>query len=68
MKSSYHAWVAAIRIARRDAWRAKGRSALVLSMIALPIIGVSAADLTMRSAELTPSSWCPVRSAPQTPG
>ncbi|WP_327284369.1 MULTISPECIES: ABC transporter permease [unclassified Streptomyces] len=54
MKSSYHAWVAAIRIARRDAWRAKGRSALVLSMIALPIIGVSAADLTMRSAELTP--------------
>ncbi|MEU8839098.1 ABC transporter permease [Streptomyces roseus] len=54
MKSSYHSWIAAIRIARRDAWRAKGRSALVLSMIALPIIGVSAADLTVRSAELSP--------------
>ncbi|GHD67130.1 hypothetical protein GCM10010336_29520 [Streptomyces goshikiensis] len=49
----YHSWVAAIRIARRDAWRAKGRSALVLSMIALPIVGVSAADLTLRSAELS---------------
>ncbi|KOY57089.1 FtsX-like permease family protein [Streptomyces sp. XY332] len=54
MKSSYHAWIAAIRIARRDAWRAKGRSALVLAMIALPIVGVSAADLTVRSAELSP--------------
>ncbi|WP_406183704.1 FtsX-like permease family protein [Streptomyces sp. NBC_01006] len=54
MKSSYHSWIAAIRIARRDAWRAKGRSALVLAMIALPIVGVSAADLTLRSAELSP--------------
>ncbi|MFF5449047.1 FtsX-like permease family protein [Streptomyces sp. NPDC012888] len=53
MKSWYHSWVAAIRIARRDAWRSKGRSLLVLSMIALPILGVSAADLTLRSAELT---------------
>ncbi|MER7461863.1 ABC transporter permease [Streptomyces sp. NPDC097981] len=54
MKSSYHGWIAAIRIARRDAWRAKGRSALVLAMIALPIVGVSAADLTTRSAQLSP--------------
>ncbi|WP_405701862.1 ABC transporter permease [Streptomyces sp. NBC_00069] len=54
MNSSYHAWIAAIRIARRDAWRAKGRSALVLAMIALPIVGVSAADLTTRSAQLSP--------------
>ncbi|MBW5484596.1 FtsX-like permease family protein [Streptomyces bambusae] len=53
MKSWYHSWVAALRIARRDAWRAKGRSALVLAMIALPIAGVSAADLTARSAELS---------------
>lgn len=51
--SWYHPWVAALRIARRDAWRAKGRSVLVLSMIALPIVGVSAADLTLRSSELT---------------
>ncbi|MFG2618788.1 FtsX-like permease family protein [Streptomyces sp. NPDC048507] len=53
MGSWYHPWVAALRIARRDAWRAKGRSALVLSMIALPIVGVSAADLTFRSSELS---------------
>ncbi|MFD3699929.1 FtsX-like permease family protein [Streptomyces sp. NPDC058646] len=55
MISWYHSWIAAIRIARRDAWRAKGRSILVLAMIALPIVGVSAADLTMRSAQLTPA-------------
>ncbi|MFG2293291.1 FtsX-like permease family protein [Streptomyces sp. NPDC048603] len=54
MNSWYHSWIAAIRIARRDAWRSKGRSLLVLSMIALPILGVSAADLTLRSAELSP--------------
>lgn len=53
MISWYHSWIAAIRIARRDAWRAKGRSLLVLAMIALPIVGVSAADLTARSSELS---------------
>ncbi|TQK53014.1 putative ABC transport system permease protein [Streptomyces sp. SLBN-118] len=53
MNSWYHSWRAAIRIARRDAWRSKGRSFLVLAMIALPILGVSAADLTVRSAELS---------------
>lgn len=49
----YRAWRAAIRIARRDAFRSKGRSFLVLAMIALPILGVSAVDLTLRSAELS---------------
>lgn len=49
----YHSWIAAIRIARRDAWRSKGRSALVLAMIALPIVGVSAVDLTVRSSQLS---------------
>ncbi|MER5811327.1 ABC transporter permease [Streptomyces sp. NPDC002033] len=53
MGSWYHPWAAALRIARRDARRAKGRSALVLAMIALPIVGVSAADLTFRSSELS---------------
>lgn len=55
MISWYHSWIAAIRIARRDAWRAKGRSILVLAMIALPIVGVSAVDLTVRSGQLTPA-------------
>ncbi|MGW6964060.1 FtsX-like permease family protein [Streptomyces zaomyceticus] len=55
MKTWFHSWRAAIRIARRDAWRSKGRSALVLAMIALPILGVSALDLTLRSSELSPA-------------
>ncbi|MFJ5828033.1 FtsX-like permease family protein [Streptomyces sp. NPDC093089] len=55
MKTWFHSWRAAIRIARRDAWRSKGRSALVLAMIALPILGVSALDLTYRSSELSPA-------------
>jgi putative ABC transport system permease protein len=54
VKNWFHSWRAAVRIARRDAWRFKGRSFLVLAMIALPILGVSAADLTLRSAELSP--------------
>ncbi|MFJ2739609.1 FtsX-like permease family protein [Streptomyces sp. NPDC087440] len=54
MNGWYHSWLAAIRIARRDAWRSKGRSILVLAMIAVPILGVSAIDVTLRSAELTP--------------
>ncbi|MGV9311021.1 FtsX-like permease family protein [Streptomyces sp. NPDC003691] len=55
MKKWLHSWRAALRIARRDAWRSKGRSFLVLAMIALPIVGVSAADLTLRSAQLSTS-------------
>ena len=47
------AWRVALRIARRDALRAKGRSALVIAMIAVPILGVSAADVTYRSSQLT---------------
>ncbi|WP_019887934.1 FtsX-like permease family protein [Streptomyces purpureus] len=53
MTNWFHSWRAAVRIARRDAWRFKGRSFLVLAMIALPILGVSAADLTLRSSELS---------------
>ncbi|MFH9129210.1 ABC transporter permease [Streptomyces griseoaurantiacus] len=55
MTTWFHSWRAAVRIARRDALRFKGRSFLVLAMIALPILGVSALDLTVRSAELTPA-------------
>jgi putative ABC transport system permease protein len=50
----FHTWRVAIRIARRDAWQSKGRSLMVLAMIALPIMGVSAADITVRSSQLTP--------------
>ncbi|MFE2290790.1 FtsX-like permease family protein [Streptomyces sp. NPDC059452] len=49
----FSGWRAAFRIARRDALRAKGRSALVVAMIALPVLGVTAADVTYRSAKPT---------------
>ncbi|WP_405019130.1 FtsX-like permease family protein [Kitasatospora sp. NBC_00070] len=48
------AWRVALRIARRDALRAKGRSALVIAMIALPVLGVAGADVVFRSAQLEP--------------
>ncbi|MEU9044223.1 MULTISPECIES: FtsX-like permease family protein [unclassified Kitasatospora] len=48
------AWRVALRIARRDALRAKGRSALVIAMVALPVLGVTGADVVFRSADLTP--------------
>lgn len=49
------AWRVALRIARRDALRTKGRSALILAMIALPVLGVAGADVVYRSATLTPA-------------
>ncbi|MFJ9518222.1 FtsX-like permease family protein [Kitasatospora sp. NPDC101801] len=48
------AWRVALRIARRDALQAKGRSALVIAMIALPVLGVAGADVVFRSAQLEP--------------
>ncbi|MFJ9522012.1 FtsX-like permease family protein [Kitasatospora sp. NPDC101801] len=50
---SLSAWRAALRIARRDALRAKGRSALIIAMIALPVVGVTGADIVARSTQLT---------------
>jgi len=44
----------ALRLARRDVRSAKGRSALVVAMIALPVLGVSAADVLYRSFQLSP--------------
>ncbi|MFE7621113.1 FtsX-like permease family protein [Streptomyces sp. NPDC057496] len=48
--SVFTGWRAALRIARRDTLRAKGRSALVVAMIAVPVLGVTALDVTYRSA------------------
>ena len=47
------AWRVALRVARRDALRAKGRSALVIAMIAVPVLGVTAVDVTARSTHLS---------------
>ncbi|BFV58398.1 hypothetical protein KCMC57_up35020 [Kitasatospora sp. CMC57] len=51
---SLSAWRAALRIARRDALRAKGRSALIIAMIALPVVGVTGADIVARSSHVSP--------------
>lgn len=46
-------WAPALRVARREAMRAKGRSILVLVMIALPVLGVTAADVVIQTAEVS---------------
>lgn len=51
--SVFTGWRAALRIARRDAMRSKGRSALVVAMIAAPVVGVTALDVTYRSVTST---------------
>jgi putative ABC transport system permease protein len=45
-------WAPAVRMARREAWRAKGRSILVLTMIALPVLAVTAADVVIATSEV----------------
>lgn len=45
----------ALRIARRDAWRHRGRSLLVMTLIALPVLAGVAIDVLARSGEATPA-------------
>lgn len=46
-------WRTALRIARREAGRSKGRSALVVAMIALPVLGLSFAAVSYDMFSLT---------------
>ncbi|MEJ3744048.1 FtsX-like permease family protein [Actinomycetes bacterium KLBMP 9797] len=48
------AWWTALRIARREARRAKGRSALVVAMIALPVLALTFAAASYDMFQLTP--------------
>jgi putative ABC transport system permease protein len=48
-------WRAALRVARREARRAKGRSALVVAMIMLPVATLGFAAVLRDSFELTPA-------------
>ncbi|HEX5543744.1 MAG TPA: FtsX-like permease family protein [Micromonospora sp.] len=48
------AWRTALRIAAREARRAKGRSLLVLAMIALPVLALSFAAVNFDMFRLTP--------------
>ena len=47
------AWVLPLRMARRDALRHRARSMLVLVMIALPVLGVTAADVAIHTADVS---------------
>jgi putative ABC transport system permease protein len=47
------AWALPLRIARRDALKHRGRSVLTLVMIALPVLAVTAADVSMQTADLS---------------
>jgi putative ABC transport system permease protein len=49
----HHGWRPALRIARRESWRAKGRSLLVLFMIAVPVAGATAADVLITTHDIS---------------
>lgn len=46
-------WRLALRLAGREALRARGRSALVLVMIALPVLAVTAADVVLQTQSVS---------------
>lgn len=46
-------WRLALRLARRDALRHRGRSILVLVMIALPVLAVTAADVVIATQDVS---------------
>ncbi|TQL70783.1 putative ABC transport system permease protein [Nocardioides albertanoniae] len=45
-------WRLALRIGRREAWRAKWRSLLIVAMIALPVAGVTAVAVTYKTYDV----------------
>lgn len=48
-------WRAPLRIARREAWRAKGRSLLIIALIGLPVFVLAGADVAFRTFQLDPT-------------
>ncbi|GAA4706209.1 FtsX-like permease family protein [Nocardioides conyzicola] len=46
-------WRLPLRLARREAARARGRSILVLVMIALPVLAVTAADVVIQTSDVS---------------
>ncbi|GAA3564709.1 hypothetical protein GCM10022419_051720 [Nonomuraea rosea] len=53
------AFRAALRLSRRDAWRAKGRSALVMVLIGLPVLAITALLTGSAITDLTPQERLP---------
>ncbi len=52
-------WRLALRIARRDALRHRGRSLLVITMVGLPVLAVVAATTLLRTNDVTPVEALP---------
>ncbi|MGW2158298.1 FtsX-like permease family protein [Nonomuraea sp. NPDC001699] len=48
------AFLAALRISRRSAWRAKGRTALIMVMIGLPVLVITAVLTSAATTSITP--------------
>jgi putative ABC transport system permease protein len=46
-------WRLALRLARREAWRAKGRSLLVLVMVTFPVVAVITADIAQATSSVS---------------
>lgn len=46
-------WRVAIRLARREAWRRKAQTALMLVLICLPVVAVSAASIVWRTQDVS---------------
>ena len=53
MRAVLGAWRLPLRIARRDALRHRGRSILVLVMIALPVLAVTTADVLIQTSDVS---------------
>ena len=52
-------WRLALRIARRDARRHRGRTLLVVAMVGLPVLAIVGADTLYRSNDVTPVEALP---------
>ena len=55
LRRRWAGWRLALRLARREALRARGRSILVLVMIALPVLAVTAADVVLQTQDVSGS-------------
>lgn len=58
-RSWANSWAVALRIGRRDAWRNKGRTLLILAMVCLPVLLLSGAFTAWRTASLDPADEIP---------
>lgn len=52
-------WRPALRLAWRDAWKAKGRSILVLALITLPVLAITAAAVVQATADVDAADRIP---------